>query len=584
MDRDSEQELSSQIHILSDAGAGVIHLRTNELNRTLSALRLAVTIDEGRYREWDVVHGWREFDIQNRQNPDVNGDGQINFPQEYRRVDTARQEAVAAAVSSGASSESPAASSLQYYVFVNPQYWMEKNPTFMHLTEHYTKELPGSDMRVILVTPDTPLPEGVTDSVVTVTMAPPGHVELRKYLDGIFDDLSDDIVLTEEEKDQICHTGAGMTQESFEMHASVAIVKANNGSEEEEEEGVDFTSDDIIDGVNQGKTAIVNRNDLLELYPVEDMDDVGGLDHLKTWIDKRRVCFTDEAVEFGIESPKGLVFVGPPGTGKSLIAKAVAGTLRVPLIRLDFGKVFNSLVGSSEERMRMALTQVSYMAPCVLFIDEIDKGLGGIGGGGGDSGTSSRVLGTFLTWLQDNKTPVFTMVTANNIRGLPPELMRRGRIDEIFASSLPDHVDRRTILGIHLRKRGWDVEEFDQDTVDLMVEASNGHSGAEIEAAVRDGLVDAFSAGVKKDDGGPVMDHILSASQELRPLALAYKEEIAAMTVWAKENARAASKSRKTDKKAKEHSEARRRVRTRAATRKATSPARRRKADTGTVH
>lgn len=552
LERDSENELASELHALSDAGAGVIQIRTGEIQRCLDALRLAVTVDRAVYKEWDIVNGWREFDVQNRNDPDVTGDKKVNFAAELMKPDEARREA-----RQNNRDDAP----LQYFVYVCPQYWEKNNPVYAHLIRHYGRELPAADIRVILVTPDMPVDEMISDSVVTMRFNPPGHGELRRYLDGILGDLNtDEVELTDDEKDGICHAGAGMGQEQFEMYSSISVVETNN-TNRENGTSEPITATDIQAGVNSGKTEIVNKNDLLELYPVEDIHDVGGLDLLKEWIEKRRECYTEEAAEFGIESPKGIVNVGPPGTGKSLIAKAIAGVLNVPLIRLDFGKVFNSLVGSSEERIRTALRMVSYMAPCVLFVDEIDKGLGGIGGGGGDSGTSSRVLGTFLTWLQDNQAPVFTMVTANNIRGLPPELMRKGRFDEIFASSLPDDVDRRTILDIHLRKRGWDLAGFPEQMISRIVNASIGHSGAEIEAAVKEGLIDAFHDGRTRK----TMDlgYVLRAVEGTTPLSKAYKEEIQAMTVWSKQHARAASKTRKKTDNVTDIAPARKRIRTR---------------------
>jgi SpoVK/Ycf46/Vps4 family AAA+-type ATPase len=232
-----------------------------------------------------------------------------------------------------------------------------------------------------------------------------------------------------------------------------------------------------------------------------------------------------------------MVFVGIPGTGKSLAAKAISQVLGVPLVRLDFGRVFNSFVGRSEERMRVALKMVESMSPCVLFCDEVDKGLGGIGGSG-DSGTSSRVLGSFLTWLQENKTPVFTMVTANNITGLPPELLRRGRFDAIFAAGLPNEAERMEILKIHLRKRGYDLAKFPAKDKNNVMVLSAGYVGAEIEAAVQDGLIDAFAAEEKFS-----LRHVGEALERMVPLSKAHNALIQEMTLWMQNNATPASKS-----------------------------------------
>jgi SpoVK/Ycf46/Vps4 family AAA+-type ATPase len=231
-----------------------------------------------------------------------------------------------------------------------------------------------------------------------------------------------------------------------------------------------------------------------------------------------------------------MVFVGPPGTGKSLSAKAVASEFGVPLLRFDFGRVFNSLVGSSEQRMRQALKAVESMSPCVLFCDEIDKGLAGLGGSG-DSGTSQRVFGTFLTWLQENKAPVFTMITANNIWQMPPEMMRRGRFDAIFASSLPNDQERIDILKIHLDKVGKldilpSTKRTQRTALAGFLAASNGYVGSEIESAVQDGLIEAFY----KEETFTI-DHVTDALREMVPLSTSYKIPIVAMVMWAQQNA-----------------------------------------------
>jgi SpoVK/Ycf46/Vps4 family AAA+-type ATPase len=267
------------------------------------------------------------------------------------------------------------------------------------------------------------------------------------------------------------------------------------------------------------------------------------MENLKDWIRKRSRCYSDEAREFGVEPPKGIVFVGVPGSGKSLAAKAIASSLGIPLVRLDFGRVFNSLVGASEQRMRTALKMVESMAPVVLFADEIDKGLGGIGGSS-DGGTSNRVLGSFLSWLQDCEYPVFTMVTANNVDGLPPELLRRGRFDAIFASDLPTPRERREVLRIHLKLRGRDIDDFEDDEIQKVVDASNKYVPAEIESAVKDALVNAFDAEEEMS-----MKHIVEALTVMVPLSKAFEQQIAKMSDWSKNNATPASAQE--DQKAK---------------------------------
>lgn len=523
LNRHSEDAFSHKLMVYSDSGASVIHVRTDEVVRATLALRKTVLVEANQYREWDIINGFREFDANTMFKTNVEGDGQLVF---NSAILEPMKDLVKKKPESSDDDEQ-----LHFFVYVNPLYWLEE-PAVVHMIQQYAHVLPPSNIRVVFVTPNVPMPETVSSSIVTLYFDTPGHKELKKALGAVLDGVDDSILnVDKDDYDKICFAGAGMTKEGFEMFSSLAIVQ---NAVEDSDEAVG--PDEIIEGLNKGKTEIVNKNDLLELYHTEDMDDVGGMELLKAWVEKRKNCYTEEAAEFGIEAPKGMVFVGPPGTGKSLVAKAVAATLGVPCIRLDFGKVFQSLVGASEERIRTALRMVEAMAPCVLFCDEIDKGLGGMGGSG-DSGTGSRVLGTFLTWLQDNKTPVFTMVTANNIDGLPPELLRRGRFDEIFATRLPAGDERQQILEIHLRKRGYDIADFSKKDYAKFVGASKAYVGAEIETSLKDALINAFDADEELE-----MHHIVASLKEMTPLSKAYGYQIQMMTLWARENARPASK------------------------------------------
>jgi len=519
-ERHSENDFADNLRILSDSGAGVIHIRTNEIVRATLSCRQSILVYGDHYREWDIANGFREFDISNMFKNTVSGDGNTDI-----------HNCMSMPGGHIASTEND--ETYTYFVFVNPQYWLRDNPILTHYLQQYCHTLASTNVRVLLITPDTALPEPLNDSVVTVHFDTPSHAELKTYLDIVLNGVEGDILNIDEDtdKDKICYAGAGMSREAFEMYASIAIVQAATEGEESE-----VGLEDVIEGINRGKTEVINKNDILELYPSENIEDVGGMENLKEWVNKRSNCYSEEAKEFGVEAPKGIVLVGIPGTGKSLVAKAISSELGVPLVRLDFGRVFNSLVGKSEERMRVALKMVESMAPCVLFCDEIDKGLGGIGGSG-DSGTSSRVLGSFLTWLQENETPVFCMVTANNITGLPPELLRRGRFDAIFSTGFPTPDETKEVLDIHLRKRGWEMGEYSKANVQEVINASRGYVPAEIEAAVKDGLVAAFSDGVDLE-----MFHIVDALNAMVPLSVTYGEQIQKMALWMKNNATPASK------------------------------------------
>lgn len=513
--RHSENDFSLKFSTYVDAGVGIIHVRTKEVLRAAVAVRKQALIDGGVIKEWDVVNGFRSPTADTVSNVIFAGDGNIDigsaFSAPLDQLRNQREEGV------------------HYFVYINPHVFMENNPTITQLLILYSHCLPSTNVVVVIITPDIPLPAEADAAILSLPFEPPGLGELREsltsILKGVETNFDGGINVSAVDTDKVCYVGAGMAKNHFEMYAALSIVEAARHGEDAP------TADDIIAGVSVGKTDVVNSNDILELYPSTDIKNVGGLENLKNWVAKRRACYSDEAKEFGIEPPKGVVLVGPPGTGKSLVAKAISSELGVPLVRLDFGRVFNSLVGASEQRMRTALKMVETMSPCVLFCDEIDKGLGGIGGSG-DSGTSNRVLGSFLTWLQDCKHPVFVMVTANNVTGLPPEMLRRGRFDAIFATTLPNSKDRREVLRIHLDLRNRDIADFPEQEVTEIVRLSEGYVPSEIESAVKDALVDAFDSEEEME-----MRHVKGALLAMVPLSKAFAKEIAVMNEWAKANA-----------------------------------------------
>ena len=283
------------------------------------------------------------------------------------------------------------------------------------------------------------------------------------------------------------------------------------------------------------KKHIIRKSGILEYYEAEEsLEGIGGLDTLKVWLQKRRGAFTSRAREFGLPLPKGILLIGVPGCGKSLTAKAVGAAWQMPLLRLDVGKIFGGLVGASEENIRKAIKTAEAIAPAVLWLDEMEKGFSGTGSSNmSDGGTTSRVFGTFITWLQEKTSPVFVIATANDVRALPPELMRKGRFDEIFFVDLPSREERKAIIEIHLQKK-----RRDPSTIDLakLVEATSEFSGAEVEQVVISALYDAFDAGVDLTTEG-----LLAAAREIVPLSVTMKEGIDAMREWAKTRARPAS-------------------------------------------
>jgi SpoVK/Ycf46/Vps4 family AAA+-type ATPase len=288
-----------------------------------------------------------------------------------------------------------------------------------------------------------------------------------------------------------------------------------------------------IDGVLEAKRQAIRQTGILEFVTTqESIKQVGGLDHLKQWVRVRQDSFTEEARRYGIPNPKGVLLAGIQGTGKSLSAKTIAHEWRMPLLRLDAGRLFGGLVGESESRVRQMIRIVEAIAPCVLWMDEIDKAFGNITAGfDGDSGTSRRVFGSLITWMQEKTSPVFIVATANNVQMLPAELLRKGRFDEIFFLNLPTEVERREIFQVHLQRlRPSRLREFD---LGLLARQSNQFSGAEIEQVIVDGMQLAFgrgSAGNRQDFG---TEDIVLALEETVPLAAIAREQIEGLKQWA---------------------------------------------------
>ena len=275
------------------------------------------------------------------------------------------------------------------------------------------------------------------------------------------------------------------------------------------------------------KFELLNKSGNLHFeYDTARFSDVAGLARLKAWVGQRRAAFTgDVALPVGLDPPKGILLLGVQGCGKSLAAKAVAGGFNVPLVRLDFGTLYNKYHGETEKNLRDALASAEQLAPCVLWIDELEKGLAA-SGSGEDGGVSRRVLGYFLTWMAERKSKVFLVATANAVHDLPPELLRKGRFDEIFFVDLPDHAARADIFRLHLEKREVDWEGFSLDT---LATAADGFSGAEIEQAVVSALYSAHADGVPVDEA-----RVVTEVGATRPLSVLMAEQVNALREWAR--------------------------------------------------
>ena len=301
-------------------------------------------------------------------------------------------------------------------------------------------------------------------------------------------------------------------------------------------QGGRFTAEDLEQVIRE-KARIVRGSGYLEFVEPVSMAEVGGLDALKRWLSRRHLGFSAEARRLGLPFPRGVLLVGVQGCGKSLVARAVAGAWQQPLLRMDVGALMEGLVGASEGNLRRAIELAEPVAPCVLWVDEVEKALGGAAGSL-DGGTSLRMLGTLLTWMQEKTRPVFLLATANQIDGLPPELLRKGRFDEIFFVDLPDEAQRRAIWRVHLEARArasGDPGLLERVDIGALAALSEGYSGAEIAAAVIEGAYEALAEG--RRPSGAELAAALSASP---PLSRTRAESIEALRDWARERARRA--------------------------------------------
>lgn len=380
---------------------------------------------------------------------------------------------------------------------------------------------------LVLSQPGGELPPELADVAVQVDLPRPDPDELRGLLAPLWSAPGVAVRLDEDGLSRLVGAARGMTANQAQRAVGRAIVRA----------GGELTEEAVAEVIRE-KQAIVRQSGALEFYAEpESLDAVGGLEALKQWIRLRSRAFSDEARAYGLPAPKGVALVGLPGTGKSLVAKTIAGLWQVPLVRLDVGALYGSLVGESEANTRRALALAEAVAPCVLWVDELEKAFAT---GAGDSGTSRRVLATLETWMQERSAPVFLVATANDIASLPPDLLRRGRFDEVFFLDLPRPAERAAIIRVHLARRGRDPARYEAD-MERLVAASDRFVGAEIEQSIIDALYAAFNdpAAPRRE---PTADDIVAAMRQIRPLAASHPEAVEALRRWLAEGrARAAS-------------------------------------------
>jgi SpoVK/Ycf46/Vps4 family AAA+-type ATPase len=372
------------------------------------------------------------------------------------------------------------------------------------------------------------IPAELEKDVTVVDFDLPKENDFTALLGRIIEEVKENpklnVKIDSKMREQIVHALLGLTLSEGENVLAKTLVQHRGFGEKS------------LEVINSEKKQIIRKSGLLQYYEAEEkMESVGGLDALKSWLLKRSVVFSDQARDYGLPAPKGVLLLGVQGCGKSLMAKTISNIWQLPLLRFDVGQVFGSLVGSSEENIRRAIKVAESVSPVVFWVDEIDKAFRGSRGSGAgtDGGTSARVFSTFLTWLSEKQEPVFVVATANDISALPPELLRKGRFDEIFFVDLPSFTERKEIFRVHIAKRKMNTDEFD---LEALAQSAAGYSGAEIEEAIISAMFDSFYEKEKL-----TTDRLIEGLKLTVPLSKTMSEDIDELRKWADGRARAAT-------------------------------------------
>ncbi len=475
------------------AGYPILYLVSGEEERvenTLKTIGKNIHGDSARFFVWSCTDGFRE--------------GAENLVKALDRVMTEQVKG--------------------FYVFKDVNYFLDDPRLVRKLKDAYQK-LRKSSNTIVILSNTLSVPIELEKEVAVIDIDLPDRSETGKIFDFVIKSYTPENV-----------------QRSMKPYFREAAINALQGLGALEMElalrrtlvGRDELGEDAVDALLEEKAQLVRKSGTLDFVRARvDIDKVGGLENIKEWLEVRRLAFSSEAKEFGLDTPKGILLMGISGCGKSLCAKAIATAWNLPLLRLDLNQVYSEAFGSPEEAFRKAIKTVEASAPCVLWIDEIEAGITRSGEKSGDSPTS-RIFGYFLTWMQEKAYPVFVTATANQIDLLPPEILRKGRFDEIFFITLPNLKERKEIFRIHLQNRGKNPESFNLDS---LAKNTEGLSGAEIEQAVISALFESYSKGKELDDR-----ELIIAASSIVPLSTTMREEISKLERWASNRAVKASR------------------------------------------
>jgi serine/threonine protein kinase/ATP-dependent 26S proteasome regulatory subunit len=398
------------------------------------------------------------------------------------------------------------------------------SPVTTRLIRDTARAVRSTRKSLLFISPTYQAPDELRNEMTLAAFQLPDRAQLGPVLDDIAEKAQKSglsVDMEDETRTMLVRAAMGLTVNEAQRAFRTAAMKTGG------------LSNDSASVIAEQKRQIIRKSGILEYYHSSDsFNDVGGLEQLRGWFKTRKPIFSQQARYAGLPVPKGILLVGVPGCGKSLSARALAGEWRTPLVRMDVGRIFGSLVGESETNVRRAIQTAEAVSPCILWIDEVEKGFAGSRSDSG-GGVSARVFGSFLTWLQDKRSPVFVVATANDLTGIPPEFLRQGRFDEIFFVDLPTPLERETTFRIHLNKRQRNPDNYNLTALSA---ASEGFSGAEIEQAVISAMFTAFTAGRELKD-----DDLHAAVTDTYPLAKAQAKRIDSLIEWGHHHARPAN-------------------------------------------
>ena len=482
----SDASLLSQLDLLLRSRSSILWIPTREEERLETLVREAARrLGDRLLMRWDFVSG-------------------LDAPSN-RCGEAARNPMAALAGFAGLGEDQPAILLLlDFHRYV-------EDAAISRRLRNLARELRSKPRTLVIAAPGLNLPPELEDCVSVLELPLPGREEIERLLNGIA--MASGHGLDADQLELLSRSCSGLPEERVRQVAARALAQRGCLGAED------------LDDILEEKRQAIRRTQLLEYCDSDrGIEAIGGLAVLKDWLERRRRAFSSEARSYGLPHPKGVLLIGPQGTGKSLTAKAIARSWSMPLLRLDVGRLFAGLVGASEARTRDMIRTAEAMAPCVLWIDEIDKGFGI--DSRSDGGTSQRVLASLLTWMAEKQSPVFVVATANGIEHLPTELLRKGRFDEIFLLDLPDRAERIEILQLQLVR----LREGRRDQLDLsaVADACGGFSGAELEQTLIEAMYLSFSEGRELAQGD-----LISAARQLVPLSRTAREQLEQLKQWA---------------------------------------------------